>query len=121
VNTNKRASLLALGLVTLLIGVADLALCWANTPARVDGGRDLSPFCYYGSVAIGLGVCVLLHYRWAIIMCCVLYAGLGMWLIIGSLGRVPFPWVLINAGLGAVCLVPMALLVTSCRKPRSEG
>jgi hypothetical protein len=75
-----------------------------------------------GLLIIGLSVCVILGFRWAIIGVSARYAALGAWLIVGSILAVPFPWLLLNVGLGLACICPVGLLIRAAiAQPSTES
>jgi hypothetical protein len=57
-----------------------------------------------GFVAVGLGAMALR--LWAVVLAVAMSLAVGVWLIVGSLLHVPFPYCLINVALGAVACLP---------------
>ena len=55
-------------------------------------------------LAVGIGL--LLLRKWAAVLFSVASASAGLWLIIGSILYVPFPWLFINLGNGLCLFVP---------------
>jgi hypothetical protein len=70
-------------------------------------GHDIRPgiiFFLYG-FPVGLGLLKLK--RWAALSLGIPSVIVAFWLIIGSLNRVPFPWILYNFFFGLIMLIPL--------------
>jgi hypothetical protein len=103
------------GLVFKMFGVLFLAfyaLSLLVTANEIRVGRLLlTPevfACNCIATAVVLFVCIgLLRLRkWAAILFSAATASAGLWLIIGSILYVPFPWMLPNLGMGICLLLP---------------
>ena len=118
VDASKLKLFRILGVLTLIIGFGHILLYFANAETRQHGGRDLSWTLWSGLLTVFISVCVMLLMRWAIILTSLCYVFLGGWLIVGSMLHVPFPWCLINIGIGLVFLIPIALLARAIMRAR---
>jgi len=83
-----------------------------------SGGHDLSPIRFYALFFALLGVALLMKWFWAHLLFITLTTAAGMWLIVGSLFSVPFPFLILNIIYGAGFLVPLMLSAASWRKAR---
>ena len=120
-NANKLKPFRIIGVLTFLVGFADILVYFANADTRQAGGRDLGWLLWSGLLTTIMSVCVIRLMRWAIILSCLGYVVIGAWLIVGSLRSVPFPWLLINVGLGLVCFSPITLLIRAAiAQPRKR-
>ena len=116
VNANKLKPFRIIGGITLALGICSILLFFANLETRMHGGRDLSTALRVGLLASGLSICVILLYRWAIVLISSCYLFLGLWLIIGSIVHVPFPVSLVNVIFGIPCLLPIIWLLVALEK-----
>ena len=62
------------------------------------GLRPINAFrCWlFGGLFVGAGVVTVLRYRWGTVLLAASFFAIAVWLGIGSIGNVPFPWILIN-------------------------
>ena len=99
------------GLFLLLCGAAILLLVLSNLTLARSGGHDLRggiPFVFFFFV---LGIGLMRHHKWAVILFVLCSVGFALWLAIGSVLNVPFPWYLINIGVALFPLVPSVDMV----------
>src|SRR5262249_24065165 len=109
------ASIRLLGIITLLFE-AGMSLVLASAHMRMLGllttsaALRLSVFFLIATVvAIGL---FLLRKRAAILFA-VASGMLATWLIVGTVGSVPFPWSLINFALAFLLILPTVVIIRS--------
>jgi hypothetical protein len=62
-----------------------------------------------------LGIGTILLSRWAVLVLSLTSGCAGVWLGIGSIISVPFPWLLINIACGAALLTPVICAIRSWR------
>lgn len=121
VNANKLKPFRHIGILTLLVGLADILVYFANAETRRTGGRDVSWLFWSGVLTMILAVFVIRMVRWGIVLISVCYGVVGIWLIVGSARSVPFPWLLINLGFGLACFLPAALLIRAAVAQPPDG
>ncbi|MGJ5821010.1 hypothetical protein, partial [Paludibaculum fermentans] len=84
------------------------AFCFAVFHLTRQGARiraaELQPSWVVGAFFLVLGIGLLLNQRWAGGVFCVCGLVFSLWMIIGSLMEVPFPFVLINLAYGGLVL-----------------
>jgi len=95
-----------IGFLTILYGLALLLLWFANLGARERGGHDLSAAIYFSAYFIPVGVGVFLQRRIFAILISLPTLYTAIWLIKGSIGSVPYPWILYNFGYGFALFIP---------------
>jgi hypothetical protein len=97
----------------VLVTLAGLGFYWLVFAIN-EGARGLAnlhillvPATFF--IIIGIGTFYLS--RALTIILSILCAAVGLWLIVGSIFYVPFPWFLINVLLGSACLIPLYALI----------
>jgi len=103
----------ALGILTLLSGVLCLFLWVINMEARKHGRHDLSFAIYFSVYLIPVGIGTLSLRRIFAIGIALPTLLMALWLTIGSIIKVPFPWMLINIAFASVLFIPSYLVVKS--------
>ena len=93
----------------LALGFLGLLAVAANRRAASLGGHDLSPLIRPSILIIAIGVGLLLHHKWAAAIFTIIWSGVAIYLAIGSIMKVPFPWVLLNL-VGALFLMVPAII-----------
>jgi hypothetical protein len=104
-----------LGLLMFFIAALFALLALASWHTTSIIGQQLKPAIIPAAIFFLLGF-GLFHYRKsaALLMALVSFS-CAMWLIIGSLIVVPFPWWLLNIAFGVVILIPTWLVVKNWR------
>jgi hypothetical protein len=99
-----------MGMSAILVGSAGLFLTVANWSTRLHGGRDISSIAPTAVAFCLLGLGSLLGLRVALYLLAAGSALVGVWLGLGSIGEVPFPWLLFNLALAAAFVFPAITL-----------
>lgn len=99
------------GIFTLAFAAVAIVAVIANRSSASTGGHNLTPMAYMAAVALVVGVGLLRHQKWAAILFAVLLGCAGLWVGVGSIGKVPFPWEFLNLAFGCVLLLPGAITV----------
>jgi hypothetical protein len=105
-----------LGFVSFVIGVALVALFFLNSNARTHGGHDVSASIYVALYCLLVGGGMLFNSRIAALLFSIPCAGLAIWLSVGSMRTVPFPWVLFNLAFSSCLLIPLVMTVYMLRR-----
>ncbi|HEY2866413.1 MAG TPA: hypothetical protein VGJ02_04925 [Pyrinomonadaceae bacterium] len=74
---------------------------------------------YFLTTVVGAGL--LFSRRWAAVMMSAATTIWGLWLIIGSILEVPFPFLLINISIGIVAMAPLLVTIAFWASLRSGG
>jgi hypothetical protein len=109
------------GILTLLNAALLALLVYANRYARQNGGHDLSGLTMfiYPSVLIGIGLLFLR--KWAAILLSLPLLATSVWLIVGSILAVPFPYMIINFLFALMLLIPAAATVNYWTELKWKG
>jgi hypothetical protein len=110
VPASERAIGRVTGVAAAAYGASILLVAALNWPTRMSGGRDVSSIVVIGGPLLVLGIASALGVRFAIYALALSCSVAGLWLSVGSLWQVPFPWLLLNLGLAALLLAPFAAL-----------
>lgn len=89
----------------MIFAMSLFALAYANRYAAEHGGHDLSGFFVLALVPLAMSIG--LWFRWKPAVVAYLFAtfSAALWLGIGSIVSVPFPWWVLNLVLGVLILV----------------
>jgi hypothetical protein len=92
-----------------------LALGWLAVTMNPGAHGIESPKegLWVAGVLLLLGIGTILLRRWAVLILSFASGLVGVWLAIGSIISVPFPWLLINVACGAVLLTPVICAIRS--------
>ena len=97
--------LMVSGGIAVLLGLAIAAVAmFANPGAR--GVRDWRILFAPAVLFVTMGIGTLARQRWAVVILAIGFGAPGLWLVLGSLLYVPFPWLMINVAFGSVACVP---------------
>jgi len=110
---NEIAGIRYFGLISLLLALGCVAICFLNKEARSSGGHDLSGMLYGGIVFFALSIGMFFGSTIAAILFAAIFAIGGIWLAIGSVLNVPFPWYVINLFFAFLLLLPISIVVRS--------
>ena len=94
------------GFLMVIYSLAIVILISMNRPVALSGGRDLSPLWVVALPSLLLGIGVFVRYKPAVVLFMILSSSCALWLGIGSLFEVPFPFALINILYAAVMISP---------------
>ena len=94
------------GIFALAFAALAIVAVIVTRSSASTGGHNLTPMAYMAAGAIVLGVGLLLHHKWAAIVFAALFGCAGLWVGVGSIGKVPFPWLFLNLAFGCVLLLP---------------
>ena len=97
------------GFITLALTLCGGFVFYFNLPTRQEGGHNLSFLIVIIVLGTPLGIGLLLHRKWAAISFSVPLLLTGIWLIVGSLLTVAWPWAIINISLGIVLILPTVI------------
>jgi hypothetical protein len=104
----------ALGYVSIGAAVLLLALFLANLRSRIHyGGPNLAPLGWMALYAAIVGWGLVSLRRWSVVLLAIPTLATGLFLVIGSVLEVPFPWSLIKIAMGVALCAP-ALLASLC-------
>jgi hypothetical protein len=93
-----------------------LVVVGLNWPTRLAAGRDVSSIAMIGGPLFVLGIASAIGMRFAIYALALTCALTGLWLSIGSVLQVPFPWLLFNLAMAVVLMAPAAALARQRRR-----
>ena len=110
-----------MGFISLMMGFAFFAIFFLNSDVRSHGGRDVSGSIYAVVYFVLVGAGMLFGSRILSIFFSIPLAGLGIWLIIGSIREVPFPWVLINLAFSVSLFLPTVISAYSWLELKRGG
>jgi hypothetical protein len=105
-----------MGVLAILCGLLFLFLYLVNMNARKHGGHDLSGAIYFAIYWIPVGIGMLFLRRVFAVLITLPSVAMGLWLILGSIFHVSFPWLLINILYGCVFLIPGYLTIKAWNK-----
>jgi hypothetical protein len=114
---NKSIIFRILGAVSVLLGIGCFSVAFRNMDVAASGGRELSVLFCWAAAFLIVGISSLMCRSWADYLLVFVGAICGIVMIVGSLFNIPFPWVLLNMGFGAVLLAPAIALIKG--RPRS--
>lgn len=83
----------------------------ANKQSAALGGHDIKILIYPAVAFTVVGIGLVLLRRSAGLILCLASVAFAMWLVIGSVAHVPFPWLLVNFFMSILVLIPAAILV----------
>jgi hypothetical protein len=115
--TAARFALRLYGFACVAFGLLSLWLVFTIEPGSrgiADWTRNWPQYV----LLIILGVTVYLLLRWLVLIFAILSAGFGIFLIGGSITKVPFPWELANLFLALLLIVPAFLTWLTWRSLR---
>ena len=98
------------GASAAIIGFAAIAMALANRDTAAHGGRDISLLGPFGAMLAIVGAFAWLQRIVATVIIATVAGALGTWLVIGGAIAGPFPWSLINIGVGIVLQLPLIWL-----------
>lgn len=105
-----------IGTLSVIYGILCLFLYIANTDVRTHGGRDISAILIYTAYCIPVGIGMLFLRRIFALMIALPCLAAGLWLGVGSIFKVLFPWMLINIPFGLVLCIPAYLTVKAWKE-----
>jgi hypothetical protein len=73
---------------------------------------------WHAALIVVIGIGTLLLRRWAALLLALGCSGVAVWLVLGSIVSVPFPWCLINFAAAGVLFAPAAFTFKSWRQLR---
>lgn len=94
------------GTLTLLSAAATAWIVFSNTEVRHQGGRDLSGLLPQVYVEAPLGFGLFFLRRWAALLFSAALLAIAVWLIVGSVQYVPWPWMLVYSSFEALLVAP---------------
>jgi hypothetical protein len=113
--TIAAALLRAYGCLSVLFSITSLWLKFAILPGT-HGIADWSRGWPVEVVFALLGAAVFFQLRWVTLLFAVASSGFGLFMLLATLSRVPFPWAWFNVSLVLLAIVPAFL--TYCAWPR---
>jgi len=105
-HANERGVAKLCGAAAIIFGVALVALAIANRDTAAKGGLDLGVLGPVGLAFFVTGALSWKQHRLATALLVLFAAAVGIWLVVGSTLSVPFPWSLINIGVGSLLVWP---------------
>jgi len=100
-----------LGLISGMIALTGILMVVLNWTTRIEGGRDISGILIIAIPLLLLSVLSLCRVYPATFAIALLFFIFGIFLLVGSLRGVPFPWLIINVSLGLVMMYPLVALI----------
>jgi hypothetical protein len=105
-----------MGALAILFGLLFLFLDLVNMNARKHGGHDLSGVMYITIYFVLVGIGMLFLRRVFAVLIALPSLAAALWLAVGSIVQVPFPWILINIAFASILLIPAYLTVKAWRE-----
>jgi hypothetical protein len=95
-------AVIVFGVCSVLLGCAFIFIYFNH------GMRSVSTLrCWlFGGFFLCVGTVTVLRYRWGAVLLAAALIAVALWLGIGSVGSVPFPWILINLFFSVVLFLP---------------
>jgi hypothetical protein len=112
----KAYGILCLG-GAFLIGLAWIA---NRRTMRMAGpaGHDLNGIQFLALFFALLGVALMMKWLWAHLLFVAMTTTAGIWIVVGSVASIPFPFLILTLMYAVGLLVPLTLSVASWRKAR---
>jgi hypothetical protein len=107
-----------IGVGSVIMGIVCLLLYIANTNVRSSGGRDLTPMLIYTAYCIPVGVGMLFLRKIFAVLIALPCLATALWLGVGSIFHVPFPWMLINIAFAGILCLPSYFTIIGWKQLR---
>ena len=105
------SSFRVLGMLSVVCGCITAAAILMNTKARASGGHDIRGAWVVALVCWVLGAGLVAHRKWAAVLFATILGLCGAVVAVGSVGKVPMPWLIMNFVFGVVLLLPALITV----------
>jgi len=109
----------ALGYISVALAVGLLILFLANLRSRLlYHGPNYSPLLWMSIYCAAVGIGLVYLRKWAVALFAVSSVTIGLFLIVRSIIETPFPWTLVNIGMGILFCLPTVPAIRSWKQLR---
>src|SRR5437016_4256358 len=91
-----------LGFLSIVAGILCVVVFFANAKTKHNGGHDISDIIYFSFFFIPVGAGLIFKWRIAAVLLSLPLGVVAVWMVVGSIVSVPFPWLLLNIFFGAL-------------------